>query len=204
MKRFICGLLKLSLLHVCQLSFAEDTVLYLYLDTSEDLISLSHGGGAPLPLYPAGIASLADTEASDMLALTCFVRDEQGKVVGIASELETFKSDGGFAGSAWKTDWTIMLAERGSLYVHQWEQVADVHQVAFESAASGTAWTGNVRAETTVGPLPNGRGLIVGGTGEFAGAVGEFIETAELRSISGDGVMDARIELKFLVGTQAK
>ena len=61
---------------------------------------------------------------------------------------------------------------------------------------TGKDWTGNWTVQTTVGPREDGRGIIVGGTGEFAGANGTFVEIDRVTRYTTDGAMMGEFELR--------
>ncbi|NKB35567.1 MAG: hypothetical protein GKR93_00170 [Gammaproteobacteria bacterium] len=50
---------------------------------------------------------------------------------------------------------------------------------------------------TTVGPAANGRGIIIGGTGEFENLRGEFVEIDRMTRFTVDGKMDINVELRL-------
>jgi len=52
-------------------------------------------------------------------------------------------------------------------------------------------------AQETVGPLSGHRGLIVGGTGEFEGVRGSFVEVNTLRRFTSEGVLYGTLNLRF-------
>jgi hypothetical protein len=47
--------------------------------------------------------------------------------------------------------------------------------------------------------LASGRGRIIGGTGEFAGITGSFVELDRLSRFTVDGNMDLALELRLFV-----
>lgn len=50
---------------------------------------------------------------------------------------------------------------------------------------------------TTTGPRPDGRGTIVGGTGEFEGITGSFVEVTHLKRFTPDGQLALTMELQL-------
>ena len=137
------------------------------------------------------------------LALISQVRDIDGAIVGVASELEDFSSGGGPAsGQAWDTYWTISIYGRGSLFLYEQERVLPEHIKIFSDIRSSDVdWTGNDVKATNVGPSPDGFGIVIGGTGEFEGATGVFEEIITMRRFTTAGLLDASVELRVRLNT---
>lgn len=170
---------------------AEELVLRL--DMPGDVISVTHGGAIDLPLYPEGISALEPELAPDFV-LTAKLRNSDGKIIGLASEIEHFPN--GKDGD-WQAWWTVVIPGRGSLLGYEIERVPAEHHEAFAAAARGRDWTGRATGRVAAGPSPSGDGVIVGGTGEFAGAIGTFSEWATLASMGADGRMRGYLELRI-------
>jgi len=165
-------------------------VIEYFIELPGDVLSLSHGfagGAGGIGRTPSAITSLENSVISNMLAFTARIRDRDGNLVGLASELEIFPDDKGIRPDlTWKTDWTITTPE-GTLLMYQYEGMPAAHLPAFASVAAGENWTGSLPGQTSVGPHPSGRGVIVGGTGIYAGATGTFIENVDLRGLTTEG-----------------
>jgi hypothetical protein len=134
------------------------------------------------------------------LALLVKLRGPDGQVLGFASELEAFpaNADPLHENVNWETDWTLVIPARGSLHLHEQEHSGEVGpKIINPVLETGTAWHGTFIETTTVGPRPDGNGVIVGGTGEFAGAVGTFVEIVTLTGFESPGVMIGRVELRI-------
>ncbi len=165
-----------------------------YLDTAKDVLAVSHEGKVAIRATPEGITQVNGPG----LALISQVRDQAGAVIGVASELEDFSASGGPAsGGIWDTYWTINVFGRGSLFLHEKEQVLPEHIEIFSDILGSDAdWTGNDTKATNVGPAPGGFGKIIGGTGEFEGATGVFEEIITMRRFTTTGLLDATIEIR--------
>lgn len=176
---------------------AGETLSFL-MELPADAIALTHGGG-PIAAFPEGIATLRDTPVANTLALTVRVRDSAGRIVGLATELEDFpRGEMLDSGKVWDTYWTVMIVGRGSLYLHEKESLGPaVSRIFADAAQRGRDWEGFHRESSTVGPLRDRNGAIVGGTGDFAGARGTFREIGTLRRFTSQGEIEATIELRL-------
>jgi len=185
----------------------QDQVSF-YIETSTDLLSISHGGSIPLGVFPKDIPTLEGTNISDMLAFTAIIRNEAGKPVGVASELEDFPSEipAHHSPIIWDTLWTLTVQNRGTLFLAQQEKMADEDAAMFKRVkSSGIAWRGKTLPHsTTYGPLPDGYGMIIGGTGEFKNASGKFQEIVTLYSFTPDGNLGATLELRLTLDADEK
>ncbi len=162
-----------------------------------DTLSLTHGFSGSLKRIPEYIVSLENSSLSNMIGLIARIRDKDGKLAGLASELEIFPDDiGPRPGMGWRTHWTITTPE-GSLLVYETERIPMAHIPPFASVIAGNDWTGAIEADVSSGPHPSGRGVIVGGTGIYADASGTFIERVELRKLTTKGEMVGSMYLQF-------
>lgn len=182
--------------------------LSFFINVPEDFIALSHGGQLALKMNPPGIVSLKDTPVANMLALTTRLRDKDDRLVGITSELEDFgetkektapdQAPDQAGTKVWDTYWTLAVAGRGSLYLHEKESLGPtVGRIFADAREQQKDWVGSHTEASTVGPLPGRNGEIVGGTGAFAGASGTFREIGTLKRFTRDGEIEARIELRL-------
>jgi len=165
-----------------------------------DGIAMTHGGEVALAAGPPGIALLQETKIRNGFALLAKVRDVNDVVIGFASELETFPTDSDMLSESviWDTSWTVMIPGRGSIYLLEQEQSGELGaKVIIPVQKTGEAWHGDWTVTTTVGPRPDGYGTIVGGSGEFAGASGKFLEIVTLTGFEPAGIMVGRVELRL-------
>jgi hypothetical protein len=161
----------------------------------EDVISVTHGGAVGLKPYPEGVPPLADPALKTALALTVRIRNKDGEVIGFASELEDFPN-GKDPAAKWNAWWTIVIPGRGALFAFEEEAIPAAHAPAFQSVAGGENWEGSIGAQVAVGPGEDGRGVILGGDGAFAGASGSVAEFTTLKGLTTDGVMTGVLELR--------
>lgn len=181
----------------------NETTVSFFMQGPADFISLSHSGAAPIKLTPSDIRPLLSSRDGNSLALTAILRDRNGEVVGLASELEDFPISDDFDGaSVWDTYWTVVINGRGALLLHEKESLGpEVGRVFAETLQGTQDWTGNLVHASNVGPSPDGFGVIVGGTGEFEGATGFFEEIGTLRRFTPKGDLEATIELRIRFAT---
>ncbi len=170
-----------------------------FMELPADGIAVSHGGEFGLAAGPPGIAMLSEPRVRNGLALLVKLRDANDQIVGFASELEVFPPGADFMRDiVWDTDWTLVIPGRGTLYLRQQEHSGELGpKVIAPTEASGEPWRGQWTVTTTVGPRADGRGVIVGGAGEFQGAGGSFVETVTLTGYELPGVMHGRVELRL-------
>lgn len=170
-----------------------------FIELPADGIAVTHGGTMALAAGPPGIALLAEPRVRDGLALITKLRDAGGEVVGFASELEVFPPGADMMRDiVWDTDWTLVIPGRGTLYLRQQEHSGELGpKVIGPTQETGEPWRGEWVVTTTAGPRPDGRGVIVGGAGEFEGASGTFVEIVTLTGFELPGVLIGRVELRL-------
>lgn len=162
----------------------------------EGIFALTDGGFVFIDHIPKGIKTLVDTPAKDLLLLATFIENEAGDVVGIGSEHEEFQRPLSADGKHDAT-WTLKLAGRGTLIGHQIEiTTQETRDFLAKIRAMDGPWSGEFIAGGTIGPAPNGMGIIIGGTGEFRGARGFMTEENIYRSYDGS-TYDVRTRLTF-------
>jgi hypothetical protein len=101
------------------------------------------------------------------------LRDASDKPIGFGAEMEMLPtSPGGLTGATHTSDWIVSIPGRGTLWLNSNDNTGDPDLPTF------TRPDGSVVADTTTGPAPggNGRGVIVGGSGEFANRTGTWDE----------------------------
>jgi len=178
------------------------TVESFYIELPGDGIAITHGGDMVLGVGPPGVVLLNEERVRHGLALLTKLRNAEGEIVGFASELETFPAGADLLHEnvIWDTDWTLMIPGRGSLYLRQQEHSGELGpKVVNTTLESGQPWEGDWTVTTTVGPRPDGAGVVVGGAGEFAGAGGSFVEIVNLKRFEKEGIMFGRVELRITI-----
>jgi hypothetical protein len=181
-------------------TFPDDgSVQWFFLDVPGHEVALTHGGLVPMAPFPAGIAPLTERNVRLGLGLVTKLRDVTDEVVGFATELEAASPATNLVQGRIMTDtfWTVVIPGRGTLFLHETEDNWNLMtRIALPALLTRRDWTGDWTNVNTVGPRPDGRGLVVGGTGEFAGAKGSFLEIGRLRRFTASGAMEFTMELR--------
>lgn len=178
---------------------AHQKLMTFHLDAAAgDMLSLTHAGDLGPRRVPEGISLLEDEAINRGLVLSALLRDENGDVVGLATELEYFP-EGQRPGVSWDTYWTVLLPGRGSIYGFETEEIPAEHLPLFIARANGTPFKGENRAKIASGPAEGGLGIIVGGTGEFEGATGTIAEFYVLKELPMDGSIVGTLELEIRI-----
>ena len=181
---------------------AGEKVLSFHAKLPDQAIALTHSGHVGLGFFPAGIPKFTEPGISRGLIANLKIADESGNVVGFASELELFPevSPADADDVRWDTGWALAIAGRGMIFLEQIEHSGGLGPKVIQPArASGKDWVGDWYITTTVGPLPSGRGRIIGGTGEFATITGSFVELDRLTRFTVDGNMEVALELRLFL-----
>ncbi|MGH7805345.1 MAG: hypothetical protein ACREQJ_13435 [Candidatus Binatia bacterium] len=165
-----------------------------------DASAATHGGAFPFKPFPEGIPSLDDPNLASAFALIIKIRDAEDRVIGFGTELEVALPESRLLFGRVMTDtyWTIVIPGRGTLFLHEtednWNLVKDVY---LPMLTSGRDWSGEWINVNTIGPRDDWHGVVVGGTGEFAGKTGRFLEVGTLRSATRDGALGGILELRL-------
>jgi hypothetical protein len=91
----------------------------------------------------------------------------------------------------------VVLPGRGSIFLDEIEDSSEIGKKVLPVVMSGGVWDTPFTFITTAGPSPDGQGIIVGGTDEFKGASGRFLEVTNLRSWSLKNGLNAIVELQL-------
>jgi hypothetical protein len=183
-------------------AFPKDAAAWFFLDVPGHEVALTHGGLVPMAPFPPGIATLSEPNVRGGLLLVTKLRDATGDVIGFATELEALSPETSLAQGRIATDtfWTVVVPGRGTLFLHQTEDNWNLlTRIALPALLLRRDWTGDWTHVNSVGPRPDGRGAVVGGSGEFAGARGSFIEVGRLRRFGADGAMEFTMELRVVL-----
>lgn len=176
------------------------TEVTFHMDAPQDGIATTHSGDKPLPLYPAGIGTLSDAAIANGFVLLTKLRDAGGAVVGFTSEQEVVSSESDLAQGLLKTasSWTLTIPGRGTIFLFENEDQSEfLRKAGVPALAQGQEWNQDWTFVTTAGPDPSGKGLIVGGTGEFEGISGTFSEVTHLKRFTPKGELFGTIELQL-------
>jgi hypothetical protein len=172
-----------------------------FLNITGDCVLGTHGGAFPFKSFPEGIAPLGNGQLRNTFALvTKFRQQPEGEIVAFGTELEIAHPGSSFLRGKLMTHtlWSIVVPGRGALHLYQTENNWRLFkQVMLPMLLSGTAFDGEFVGVNTLGPLDGYQGRVVGGTGEFAGITGSFIEIGTLRHLTPDGSMGGLMELRL-------
>jgi hypothetical protein len=172
-----------------------------FMRAPQDGLCVTHNGHLPLAPFPEGIPRLEEARLQPGFLLLAKLRDAAGEVVGFASEFEEVLPDSDIGAGTLRTRtlWTLFLMGRGSITFDEIENNSLGAQRMFAPAlVSGEPWEGEWTVISTVGPGPDGRGVIEGGTREFHGIEGSAQEVSYLRRFDpAHGQLDLDVELRL-------
>lgn len=171
-----------------------------------DVVALTQSGIlSPKHYVPATIPRFSEPALKSGIAFIHKLRDKDGNVIGFGTQMEDvdLDQDGKFAGLH-RTAWTVVIPGRGTLFLFETEDSRKLGQ-ALRNAPRPTTeieWDGPEESLTT-GPGPGGAGIIVGGTGEFEGRKGTFVEINRFIGINPNApsgspfIFDIEVKVNF-------
>jgi hypothetical protein len=145
---------------------------------SDDLVVFTHGALLdPSGIIPKDVAKFDEAKIRGGGALLHKLRDKDGNVIGFGSQLEVMVpgKDTKYL-LDWPTAWTIVIPGRGTLFLYEIEKPVKLFAKMAQAQKDPATLREPIAEQTTAGPLPSGEGVIIGGTGEFDGKKGSFIE----------------------------
>lgn len=145
-----------------------------------DLFAATFGPGGPAN-WPADLQSLTGLPGAGMFPF--LLRDASDKIIGFAVEMEMHPVAGG-GNNTFASDWIVSIPGRGVLWLNSNDNTGSPTLPKF------TRPDGSSVVQSTTGPAKGGvandaeerafqnlgRGVIVGGSGEFAGRTGTWAE----------------------------
>jgi len=170
------------------------------LNITGDSILASHGGAFPFKPFPASLSTFPDASLRNVFALvTKFRAGPGGDVIGFGTELEIADEHSSLLRGLVMTHtlWSIVVPGRGTLHLYQVENNWGLlTRVVLPMLLTGRPFKGDFTGVNTLGPLPDYRGIVVGGTREFAGLTGSFVEIGNLHELRPDGTLSGQMELR--------
>lgn len=166
-------------------------------ESPEQALAVTHDGDKPIPAHPAGIGLLSDPRIVKGFMLLVKFNDKNGNIVGYGSEQEVVRDESNIMHGRMimDTTWTVTIPGRGTLFLSEVEDASEFAKKAVIPALrDGKDWTVPWTFVTTAGPI-DGKGAIVGGTGEFQGVSGTFLEVTKLRAYTVKKGLHATVEL---------
>ncbi len=173
-----------------------------YIDMPADGIAVTGGEHAPLLRFPPGIPEFTEENISTGLVVVAKLRNLSGQVIGFASELEVFpeqaRAQFDSQNVIWDTAWNLVIPGRGMLFLFQQEHSGELaRETMGKVRETGKDWNGDKSMVTTVGPAEDGKGIIIGGTGEFKDIKGTFIENNRMTRFTTSGEMFIAVEIRL-------
>lgn len=172
----------------------------LFFHAPDDGIAATHDGRKPIRVFPSGIVPLDDKALASAFVLVAKARNRAGEIVGFASEMEDVAPETDILRGrmVMRSTWTVELPGRGTFFCDQLEDASEfARKVVMPAFLLGQVWDAPWTFVTTIGPGPGGRGVIVGGTGEFEGVTGHCVEVTHLRRFTPQGEMTLTMELQL-------
>jgi hypothetical protein len=119
-----------------------------------------------------------------MIDVMILIRDSRGNLIGSATELEIVAGI-----NALEVFLTIAIPGRGSLFAHEMKEFPQPGRAAIwnQVRETGQSWVGELPFVATSGPASDKRGVVLAGTGEFAGVRGTMFQTSTMRLVTVDG-----------------
>jgi hypothetical protein len=155
-----------------------------------DRIAATDGEAAGLRrVGGAGAMALPTAFAAEPLHVEHFkVRDAAGSVVGVAAR------HWNASGPAPATTWSVLLPSRGAIVLSAPGEARGALEAALRSRgySSGKAWEGQVDLQMVP---QDGVGVVVTGTGEFDGLVGNYTEAWTVAAVDENGGVSGTIEI---------
>lgn len=177
-----------------------DTLETFYFEAPTDGIAATHNGKKPIQAFPRGIPALDEPTLDSAFILVAKARNARGEIVGFASEMEDVAPESNILQGRMimHSTWTLEIPGRGTLFCFEVEDASEfAKKVVIPAFTLGRTWNEPWSFVTTVGPRQDGRGVIVGGTGEFEGVSGSFVEVTHLRKFTPNGQMHLTMELQL-------
>lgn len=206
------SMLVLTTLYVWPFAFASrDPIAIAALETVQDRDSFAlnitgdnllatHGGAFPFRPFPPALPELADLALHDVFALvTKFRAGPDGDVIGFGTELEIAHAGSSLLRGRVMTHtlWSVVVPGRGTLHLYQVENNWRLlKRVVLPMLLTGRPFTGDFAGVNTLGPLPDYRGIVIGGTRDFAGLTGTFVEMGNLHELHPNGTVSGQMELR--------
>jgi len=173
-----------------------------------DMVMATHGGRMPFKPMPEGVALLdAENLANTFALVTKFRNRPDGPVIGFGTELEMLHEGSSFLLGRLMTHtfWSVVVPGRGTVHLYETENNWQLFKrVVLPMKWSGKAFEGRFLSVNTYGPRPGYRGMIVAGTGEFAGRQGEFIEIGRITHMGLAGDLKGLMELRLTLPTMTE
>ncbi|MBI1732036.1 MAG: hypothetical protein HYR49_04620 [Gammaproteobacteria bacterium] len=172
-----------------------------HLNIPTDGVLATHGGAFPFRPFPAALPEFGDPLLHEVFALVTKFRDRpDGNVMAFGTELEIAHERSRLLRGLVMTHtvWSIVVPGRGTLHLYQVENNWRLlKRVFLPMLLTGHPFDGSFTSVNTLGPLPAFRGRIIGGTGEFSGRTGAFVEIGHLQHLDREGGLSGTMALRI-------
>lgn len=161
-------------------------------------LAVTHRGGGPLPLEPAGVPRLWEStiRGTSLSVLLLAEREDESEAApeAVPSAAATRISVPSAAtellrrGALVDDYWLVTVPGEGSFFLHNENNVWPlVKEAVLPVMLLDREWSGPAAYRPTVGPSPRRQGRLHGATGAFAGVEGRASETYRLERLHDDG-----------------
>ncbi len=161
-----------------------------YSAVAEDAIVFTNDGESRTHPHPVKVLQLWEAPIRQTDILVTMLRDSRNLPAGIGIKFSSHSERTRLLNGEALVDsvWHVYLPDRGTLMIEQsenyWSYLRDI--VIPAHIGSGDSWRGDWRGTVTDGPNALGTARVYGGSGAFAGADFEAIETLSAEAWSTD------------------
>lgn len=158
----------------------------LHYGLPEDALQFLAGARVTLPSWPHGEDALWEETIASSALLAIVLRDEQGAPAAVATRLMAASRDTDFLlkGALVSDYWLLTVPDEGTMFLRAdtnlWPFLKDTLVPVWYL---GRPWHGPTDIRPTTGPGADGVGVMLGGTGRFAGVAGTVVENYTLTAL---------------------
>jgi hypothetical protein len=162
---------------------AEGDSTYSYASPVTSELVFTHGGLSRLPSSPSEVPYLWEATINKTALSVLVLKGADGSASGVASRVSYPDEDTELlaTGALLNDDWTVSFPGQGSLFVtarSNWWPL--LKEAVIPVWYLGQLWPGPEVYTPTVGPGPDGRAVVRGASGRFAGQTGSAAERYQI------------------------
>jgi hypothetical protein len=160
--------------------------LTLHYGLPGDALQFVAGSRVTLPSWPHGEDALWEETIASSALLAIVLRDDHGAPTAIATRLMAASrgTDLLLSGALVSDYWLLTVPDEGTMFLHAdtnlWPFLKDTLVPVWYL---NRPWNGPTDIRPTMGPGADGTGVMLGGTGRFAGAAGTAVEDYTLTAL---------------------